>query len=216
MEGLTQRQKAVLDYICKVIQKTGFSPTFREIKEHFGFASLYAVVRHINALVKKGYLKKGTRQFRGLSPTKGLFKPEFSQLIPIPEYSGSVPLGNTKELYDNIEELHWLSKTLTGPGDFVLFPVQGDSMVKAGIYSGDYVVIKRQENADIGDIILASYKGGVTLKRYGRTKNNEHLLIPENDNMEPITVPKDDKEFQIIGKMTILIRKANNLKKIFK
>lgn len=214
MEQLTQRQKAVFEYICKVIQKTGASPTFREIKDYFGFASLYGVVRHINALIKKGYLRKEKRKFRGVIPTKGIFKPEWSNIIPIPEYSAEVPLGNTKELYDNIEELHWLSKSLTGPGEFILFPVKGDSMIKAGIYTGDYVIVRRQNTAEVGDIILGSYKGGVTLKRYGRSNTGEHLLIPENDEMEPIKIPPNDKEFKIIGKMILLIRKVNNFKRI--
>jgi len=210
MEGLTRRQKEILDYITHFIQKTGASPTFKEIKEHFHFASLHAVARHINALVKKGFLEKEKRRFRGLMP-KGMFKPQWSDIIPLPEYSNSVPLGNTKEIYEEVEELHWLSKTLTGPGDFILFPVKGESMIKAGIYTGDYVVVKKQETANVGEIILASYKGGVTLKRYGRNANGNHLLIPENDTMEPIVIPLNDTEFKIIGIMTLLIRKAKNL-----
>ena len=94
-----------------------------------------------------------------------------------------------------------------------MFPVKGDSMVKAGIYSGDYVIARQQTTADPGDIVVAIYEGGATLKKYGRDSKGNHLLIPENDNMEPIVVTPEDSDFRIVGKMTLLIRKAKNLRR---
>jgi len=213
MKELTKRQKQVLDYISQSIQKTGNSPTFKEISGHFGFASLHSVVRHIDALVKKGLLQKEKYKFRSLMPTTGTFRPDWSALTPVPECLATVPLGSPKAVSEETDEVHWISKSLTGAGDFCLFPVQGDSMVKAGIYSGDYVIAKQQTSADVGDIVVAIHQGGATLKKYGRDSKGNHLLIPENDTMAPIVIAPDDSDFRIVGKMTLLIRKAKNLRR---
>ncbi|MCX5784563.1 MAG: transcriptional repressor LexA [Elusimicrobia bacterium] len=209
----TQKQRQVLDFISRFIQKTGASPTFREIGTHFGFASLRAVAGHIDALVKKGLLKKEKRKFRSLMPTTGTFRPDWSALTPVPECLATVPLGSPKALSDEMDEVHWISKSLTGAGEFCMFPVKGDSMVKAGIFSGDYVIAKQQTSADVGDIVVAIYQGGATLKKYGRDSKGNHLLIPENDSMAPIIIAPDDSDFRIVGKMTLLIRKAKNLRR---
>ena len=211
---LTKKQQQVLDFITHTIQKTGAAPTFREIGTHFGFASIKGVSGHIDALVKKGFLKKEKRKFRSLKPTSGMVRPEWAALTPVPECLATVPLGSPKTLSDDTDEVHWLSKSLTGAGEFCMFPVKGDSMVKAGIYSGDYVIAKQQTTADPGDIVVAIYEGGATLKKYGRDSKGNHLLIPENDNMEPIVVTPEDSDLRIVGKMTLLIRKAKNLRRV--
>jgi len=210
---LTQKQRKVLDFISQFIQKTGTSPTFREIMAHFGFASLKSVAGHIDALVKKGFLKKEKRKFRSLMPTSGIFRPDWSALTPVPECLATVPLGDPKGVFDHMEDIHWISKSLTGAGEFCSFPVKGDSMVNAGIFSGDFVIVRKQSSADTGDMIVAVHQGGVTLKKYGRDSKGNHLLIPENDSMKPLVIKPDDSDFRIVGKMTLLIRKAKNLRR---
>ena len=210
---LTKKQKQVLDFISQQIQKTGVAPTFREIGAHFGFASIKAVAGHIDALIRKGALKKEKHKFRSLMPTSGMVRPDWSALTPVPECLATIPLGSPKSVSEDMDEVHWISKSLTGAGDFCLFPVKGDSMLNAGIYSGDYVIAKQQSNADIGDIVVAIYQGGATLKKYGRDSKGNHLLIPENDNMAPIVIAPDDSDFRIVGKMTLLIRKAKNIRR---
>ncbi|MBI4370390.1 MAG: repressor LexA [Elusimicrobia bacterium] len=214
MTNLTQKQKKVLDFISHFIHKSGQSPTYREIQAHFRYASLRAVVRHIEALVKKGFLEKGRRQFRSLMPTSGIVKPEWSGLIPLPEVMAAVPAGNPRAILDEIEEVHWISKSITGPGEFFFFRVEGESMINVGILSGDSVIARKQAAADVGDIVVAAHQGAVTLKRYGRDSKGNHLLIPENDQLETRVIDSGDPDFLIAGKMMFLIRKTQNLKQI--
>lgn len=213
MEELTNQQRKVFNFICQHLQKHGASPSFREIQSHFNFASLKGVYGHVQALIKKGFLEQAHR-FRGLRPVKEFFVPDFSDLTPLPECAAAVPMGNPKAVFEEVEDVHWFSKSLTGQGDFFLFRVKGDSMIKKGILSGDLVVAKKQATADPGDIVVAVYKDGVTLKKYGRDSKGNHLLIPESDNHEKIRIAKDDPDFVIGGKMAFFIRTEKNLKSL--
>jgi repressor LexA len=213
MEELTAKQKKVLNFISQSLERRGKAPTYREIQGHFGYASTQAVAGHIDALVKKGHLKKEERGFRSLEPLKGFFGVDRSNLVALPQCMATVPMGNPKMVFDEVEDVHWISKSLTGPGEFFLFQAIGDSMIKAGILSGDYIIAKKQPTADVGDIVVAALDESVTLKRYGKDPRGNHLLIPENDALKPRIVQAEDESFRILGQMILLVRQAKNLKR---
>lgn len=213
MEELTQQQRKVFNFICNTLQKRGASPSFREIQSHFGFASLKGVYGHVQALIKKEFLEQ-THRFRGLKPLKEFAMPELSQLIATPECLAAVPMGNPAAVFEDVADVHWFSKSLTGPGEFCLFHVKGESMIKRGILPGDLVVARKQNTAEVGDIVVAVYKECVTLKKYGRDSKGNHLLIPENDHYEKMVIPKEDPDFLIGGKMMFFIRMEKNLKSL--
>jgi repressor LexA len=199
--ALTPRQTKVLEFITSMIQQRGHPPTIREIGAKFGISSTNGVRTHLTALVKKGYIKKSQYVSRGLELTRRLA----GNVGTIP-LVGSVPAGNPIDAIENVEgEIALDLSFMPGQGTFSL-RVVGDSMRGAGIFDGDVVVVKKQEAADTGDIVVALIDGEATVKRYypeGKTVR----LQPENDAFAPILVNRHSGEFRIAGKVVGLLRR---------
>jgi len=160
---LTERQKQILDYIESLIVERGHSPTIREIGRRFGISSTNGVRSHLAALVKKGYLKKADYISRGLELTRKLA----SRIGRVP-LVGSVPAGLPIDAVENIEGEIALDLSFMPKGDSFSLTVTGDSMIGAGIYDGDVVVVQKQSVIRKGDIVVAIVDGEATVKRYFR------------------------------------------------
>jgi len=198
--ALTKKQQAVLEFIRGEIVSRGHPPTVREIGQRFRISSTNGVRTHLNALIKKGYLKKERFISRGLELTNSLAGIGRIPLV------GLVPAGAPIDAIENIEGEIALDLSFLPRGNTFTLKVVGDSMKNAGIFDGDLVIVKKQRVAEKGDIVVAIIEGEATVKRYypaGKTIR----LQPENDAFEPIIVSKGSGDFRIAGKVVGLLRR---------
>lgn len=207
---LTNRQQEILDFIQEYLGIKGFPPTFREIAKHFNMASTFGVKRHIDALVKKGFLSNESKTSRTLSIlSDGLNKSKqvLDNIIGIP-IVGRVAAGQPILAEENIEGNLLLDTTMvkTKTACFGL-KVRGDSMINAGIFEGDLVIVSPQQNAVNGDIIVALLHDEATMKRFIVNENIMYLM-PENERYQPIEVNQRE-DFSIIGKVVGVFRTYN-------
>jgi repressor LexA len=200
-EKLTRRQREILEYIEEMITRFGKSPTIREIGERFGISSTNGVRDHLKALMKKGYIRKQQLISRGIELVRDLAAPVAK--VPL---VGAVPAGNPIDAIENIEGEIAVDTSFVPGGETFTLRVEGDSMVQAGIFDGDYVMVKKQKTAEKGDIVVAIIGNEATVKRY-YPENGQVRLQPENDAFEPIIVDRNSPEFQIAGKVVALLRR---------
>lgn len=200
-EPLTDRQRKIFDFIDHKISSSGQPPTLREIGAKFGITSTNGVRTHLDALVKKGYLKREGFISRGLELTRKLASP----VIRIP-LVGLVPAGNPIDAAENVESEFALDKTFLPSGETFSLQVKGDSMQNAGILDGDFVLVAKQETAHKGEIVVAIINGEATVKRYF-PEGNRVRLQPENDAFQPIMVDRKSGEFRLAGRVVGLLRR---------
>ena len=202
---LYKKQKQILDYISQYIQLNNTSPTLQEIANAMGLSSLATVHEHLEALVKKGVIRRYEGAVRGIEILDERINASLNGVeLPL---IGYIAAGEPIEAIENPLE------TVTIAPDMVskvkrcyVLQVKGDSMIDEGIFDGDYVVIQQQEVAQNGDIVVALLDNGfATLKTFYREKDGTIRLQPANPNMEPIIVPANTLRIQ--GKVTGMIRK---------
>lgn len=200
-DTLTKRQRDILEYIEKMITEYGKSPTIREIGKKFDISSTNGVRAHLDALMKKGYIRRQSFISRGIE----LVRDWASSVSKVP-LVGSVPAGNPIDAVENIEGEIAVDTSFLPAGDTFTLRVEGDSMINAGIFDNDLVIVKKQKTADRGDIVVAIIGEEATVKRY-YPENGRVRLQPENDAYEPIMVDRNSPEFQIAGKVVALMRR---------
>lgn len=197
---LTSRQQAVLDFIEGRIRSTGIAPTLQEISTHFGFSSTASAQKHVNLLVKKGFLEKDKHQKRGLSLVT---VPEATPAISLP-LSGAVAAGSPIENFGETEEA-LVPPDMVGHGDHFVLEVRGLSMIDDGIHDGDRVVVRRTTEARPGDTVVALVDGEATLKRFFPETEDRIRLEGANPAMAPIVMPASRVVIQ--GILVGLLRK---------
>lgn len=211
-QKLTERQEEILKFIQKFQQENGYPPTLREIGKQFKISSTYGVKKHVDALAKKGYLNILSNASRGISINKvESFNSEINEIIQgenqIP-IIGRVAAGSPILADENIEGSILIDpKFLKKSEKSFALKVKGDSMIEAGIFEGDLVIINPQTNVNNGDIIVARINDEVTVKVY-ELKNNVIRLIPQNKSYAPIVI-ENKEEFSIVGKVTGVLRWFN-------
>jgi len=200
---LTKRQQQVLDYILNEIHRRGYPPSVREIGKALNLSSSATVHSHLKALENKGYLRREPTKPRALEVFnhRDLEKPFPSHKIRSVPVVGRISAGSPLLAQENIEDTLPLPREFTADEAFVL-RVKGDSMIEAGIFEGDYLIVKRQPTADNGDIVVALLQEEATVKRFFKKGKLIHLK-PENSQMKPIIT----KEVLILGKAVALLRK---------
>jgi repressor LexA len=209
--SLTKRQKQVLDFIQEEMIRNGYPPTVREIGEALGLSSSATVHTHLATLEAKGYLKRDGAKSRSLTltaiPTEeqldcGAISDDLLRrsTISLP-LVGHVAAGSPILAEQNIEQTFTLPKEIVGDTSSFLLRVKGDSMIEAGIFSGDYVVVREQSTAANGDIVVALIDEEATVKTFYREKDSIRLQ-PENSSMEPIF----SRDVVILGKVVALFR----------
>jgi repressor LexA len=203
---LTDRQKEILGFIQEFISSNGFPPTFREIASHFNLASTFGVKRHIDALVKKGFLNSISNSGRTLSVVN-LSPAKEAETCEIP-IIGRVAAGYPILAEENIEGTLSLDPSLIRKKkDCFGLKVKGDSMINAGIFEGDLVIISPQKECTDGDIVVALLDDEATMKRFVR-EDGQIYLKPENENYSIIDLNKYSN-FSIIGKVIGVFRSYN-------
>jgi len=198
MEGLTPRQQQVLDFISHHINEHGYPPTLREISSQIGTSGTVSAIHHLEALEKKGYLRRETGSSRGIILTCER-QPE-TVSVPI---VGVVRAGLPSLAYEEVVGYYHVDRMQLKGGTFFL-RVQGDSMVNDAIIEGDLALIRPQSTAVNGDIVVAMLDGEATLKRFYREKDHIRLQ-PRNPNLAPIIILAG-QEVVIIGKVVKIVR----------
>lgn len=200
---LTARQRQLLNYIDQEVNTTGVPPSIRQIGAALGISSTNGVRSHLKALEKKGYIHRNLRTSRGiamLDRIKRVTSKALQGTVEVP-ILGRVTAGTPILAVENRDGALRLDPSLVKGADTFALRVEGDSMIEAGILDGDYVLVRPQQSADNGDIVVALLEDEVTVKRFYREANGFRLQ-PENPRMVPIRVP----EVCICGKVTGLIR----------
>jgi len=205
---LTERQENIYQFIKDFIDFNNYPPTYREIGTNFNIVSTFGVKRHIDALIKKGFLTIGENSSRTISVTESSLNPKiYSDTIEIP-IIGRVAAGQPILAEENIEgTINIQASLINSKNDCFALKVKGDSMINAGIFEGDVVIINPQNDAKNGEIVVAMIDNEATLKRFER-KNGNITLIPENDNYSPIKV-NNLNNFSIVGKALGVFRWYN-------
>jgi repressor LexA len=213
MQGLTKRQEQTLDFIRRSIESRGYPPTLREIGEHMGIRSTNGVNDHLRALERKGYLTREDMKSRALklvedqmaAPANKINDDE--DLIEV-RVLGRVAAGLPLYAEENVIDTVRVDRMLVRGGREVFgLRVTGDSMIDAGILSGDYIFVKKQSTADRGDIVVALIGDEATVK-YFYPERDYVRFQPANAQMAPILVRASDfKSTMLLGKVVGVYRR---------
>ncbi len=201
---ITEKQNNVLDYIKKYTAMHGYPPSIREIGQALGLSSPATVHTHVRKLCDAGYIKVENNKFRAMEIlVDNEYEEKNEEIIKVP-HLGKVTAGSPIEAIERPNEFFDLPASLI-PAKETIFTlnVSGESMINAGIYSGDIVIVQKQSSARNGDIVVAmTDENEVTLKTYYK-ENGHFRLQPENDTMAPIILDN----VTILGKAIGLYRK---------
>lgn len=202
--SLNKRQKDIYNFILSEISSKGFPPSVREICRATGLSSTSTVHSHLTSLEKLGFIKRDPSKPRTIEVLRQTERPTLegasaSRILPL---VGRAAAGAPLFAEENIEEMIPLPKEFTFEDSFII-KVDGDSMIEAAILNGDYLVVKKQNTAANGDIVVALIDGEATIKRF--FKMSDHIeLRPENRTMKPIITDKAE----IAGKVISLLRRV--------
>jgi repressor LexA len=197
---LTKRQKEILDFVSEFIDQNGYSPSMEEIAEHFHFASLNAVFKHLEALESRGHLHRDSNRARSI---------QLSQSAPAGVQNlslfGYIAAGQPIEAVSAPEVLQIPEYLLPRRGSYYVLRVKGDSMIEEHIQDGDYVIIESRETAVPGDTVVALVDNeNVTLKKFF-PEGGKVRLQPANQSLEPIVL--DGTRVKIQGVVVSVMRK---------
>jgi len=228
-DGLTVRQRRVLEVIRNSVDRRGYPPSLREIGEAVGLTSPSSVAHQLSSLERKGYLRRDpnrpraievvspdtpreTRGYRGASGAGdsersaihdetgiGDARPEATYVPVLGRIAAGVPIMAE----ESVEDVFPLPRQIVGEGALFLLKVVGDSMVDAAICDGDWVVVRQQPSADNGDIVAAMLDNEATVKTFKR-RDGHVWLLPHNPAFEPI----DGDHATILGKVTAVLRRV--------
>jgi repressor LexA len=201
---LTTRQKEILTYIKQYYAKNKYTPSIRNICEHFNLSSSATVKVHLDGIIEKGFLRRDSRNPRYLEiMVPNEFEQSNNDVVSVP-LLGKITAGNPIEAIETPDEYFPLPVSLI-PNNKEIFTlrVNGESMINAGIHDNDIIIVERVNTAKNGDIVVAmNDENEVTLKTFYKEKNYFRLQ-PENDFMAPIIL----KNVSILGKAIGLYRK---------
>jgi repressor LexA len=203
-EDLNKRQREIIEIIKNYVNKNGYPPSVREIGKAAGLSSSSTVHSHLTQLEKKGFIRRDPTKPRAIELLIEYDNDNVQnneELIKVPVL-GKITAGEPILAVENIEDSITLPLSLTGNGSTFILNVRGDSMIEAGIFNNDQVIVRKQSTAINGDIVAALLYDEATIKRF--YKEDGHIrLQPENKHMSPIIT----KDVKILGKVTAIIRK---------
>ncbi len=215
--GLNKRERAILKYIEKEIVSKGYAPSVREICRVVGLSSTATVQGYLKKLEERGYIKKESKKGRtlrllknskgsnvvtdkdGVYNTKQFYTNKEMVNVPV---VGKITAGQPILAIENITDTFPIPIDFAGNSDCFMLTVRGESMIEAGIFDGDYILVKKQNTADNGTIVVALIEDEATVKTFYKEKDHIRLQ-PENSTMDPIIVPN----CEILGKVAGVFRK---------
>jgi repressor LexA len=201
MQRLTPRQQEIYEFLARHLEDHGYPPTLREICGQFGMRSTRAASDHLHALERKGFISRTRDRSRGIELIGPRPTSSGTSIPLVGRIAAGAPLLATENILDRVT---LDPEFLKGEGNFLL-EVEGESMIEAHICPGDYILVKPQDQAINGDIVVAMIDDEATVKRLER-KGDRVRLIPENRTMEPIEIP-DSRQLRIVGIVVGLIRR---------
>ena len=202
----TKKEKAILKFIETQVLENGYPPSVREIGKAVGLSSTATVHGYLAKLTKKGYIKKEDQKGRTLRVLKGGLadnekpspKPLYNgrELVDVPVI-GKITAGAPILAVENVTDTFPIPIDFVGNSESFMLTVRGESMIEAGILDGDYILVKRQNSARNGQIVVALIEDEATVKTFYKEKDYIRLQ-PENSTMDPIIVP-DCKILGVVG-----------------
>ena len=207
---LNKREEAILKFIEKQIKNKGYPPSVREIGKAVGLKSTATVHGYLNMLAEKGYIKKEEQKGRTLKLLKGGVDEKEStdkafysgkEMVEVPVI-GKITAGAPILAVENITDTFPIPLDFVGNSESFMLTVRGESMIEAGILDGDYILVKKQNTANNGEIVVALIEDEATVKTFYKEKGHIRLQ-PENSSMDPIIVP----DCKILGKVGGVFRK---------
>lgn len=208
---INKREKAILKFIEKQVDVNGYPPSVREIGKAVGLSSTATVHGYLAKLAEKGYIKKEDQKGRTLRVLKGGLadnekpspKPLYNgrELVDVPVI-GKITAGAPILAVENVTDTFPIPIDFVGNSESFMLTVRGESMIEAGILDGDYILVKRQNSARNGQIVVALIEDEATVKTFYKEKDYIRLQ-PENSTMDPIIV----KDCKILGKVSGVFRK---------
>jgi repressor LexA len=214
-DGLTHRQRRVLEVIRDSVERRGYPPSMREIGEAVGLTSPSSVAHQLATLERKGFLRRDPNRPRAIEvilPGEGRREAavhdetDSGAARPVPSYVpvvGRIAAGGPILAEQVVEDVFPLPRQLVGDGQLFLLKVAGDSMVDAAICDGDWVVVRQQPVADNGDIVAAMIEGEATVKTFKR-RDGHVWLLPHNPAYEPI----DGDQATVLGRVVAVLRRV--------
>lgn len=212
-EKITKRQQQAFDFICTFTAAHGYPPSIREIGSAIGLSSPSTVHSHLHKLEEAGYIKRDPNKPRTIeicedAKTRAKQSPKLVEVkqdvntntVTLP-LVGRVAAGLPILAEQNVEEVMTLPTNVVGDSSSFILRVRGESMINAGIFDGDYIVVREQHDAHNGEIVVALIEDSATVKTFYREKDRIRLQ-PENDTMEPIYAINPT----ILGRVTGLFR----------
>ena len=212
-DSLNKREKAILKYIEKQVNSNGYPPSVREIGKAVGLKSTATVHGYLASLEKKGYIKKESQKGRTLKLLKGgaleggeqvtFAKEVYSsrEMVDVPVI-GKITAGEPILAVENVTDTFPIPLDFVGTGESFMLTVRGESMIEAGILDGDYILVRKQNTAHNGEIVVALIGDEATVKTFYKEKDHIRLQ-PENSALDPIIVPT----CEILGKVSGVFRK---------
>ena len=190
---LTKRQKLILDYIGSYIETHGYAPSFEEIADSFGYASLATVHEHVSNLERKGYIRKAYNQSRSIELVRASAQPGAVEL----ELLGEVAAGQPIEAIEDRETVLVPPDLLRKGGENYVLRVVGNSMIEEQIRDGDYVIVNSRPVADDGEMVVALVGGeAATVKKLYRESDGRIRLQPANHALAPMFFDADQIAIQ--------------------
>ena len=197
---ISAKQQEILEYIKETILKKGYPPSVREICEAVHLKSTSSVHSHLETLEENGYIRRDPTKPRTIEILDDNFNLTRREMVNIPVL-GTVAAGQPILAQENIENYFPIPAELLPNQQTFMLRVKGDSMINAGIFNGDQIIVAQQETAENGEIVVALLDDSATVKRFFK-ENGHFRLQPENDAMEPILTDS----VQILGKVIGLMR----------
>jgi len=211
--AINKREKAILKFIEKEMGENGYAPSVREIGKAVGLKSTATVHNYLAKLAEKGYIKKEEQKGRTLRLLKGGNGEDITkkqedknyytgkEMVEVPVI-GKITAGEPILAVENITDTFPIPLDFVGNSESFMLTVRGESMIEAGILDGDYILVKRQNTAENGQIVVALIDDSATVKTFYKEKDHIRLQ-PENSTMDPIIVPN----CEILGKVAGVFRK---------
>ena len=193
---ISKKQQEILDYMKNEILNRGFPPSVREICEAVNLKSTSSVHSHLEALEKNGYIRRDATKPRAIEIIDDNFNLVRREVVNVP-LVGTVAAGQPILAVENIEAYFPVPAEFMPNEQSFMLKVKGDSMINAGVLDGDQVLVKQQNTAENGDMVVVLVDDSATVKTFYK-ENGYYRLQPENDNMEPIIVTGNLK---ILGKV---------------
>ena len=197
---ISAKQTEILEFMKSEILSKGYPPSVREICEAVNLKSTSSVHAHLETLEKNGYIKRDATKPRAIEIIDDDFNLTRREVVNVP-LIGTVAAGQPILAEENIEDYFPIPVEMMPNQDCFMLTVKGDSMINAGIFSGDKVLVKCRSTATNGDMVVALVDDSATVKTFYK-ENGHYRLQPENDNMEPIIV----NEASVLGKVFGVMR----------